>query len=362
MNKCIALILILLALVFGNENEEKLVYITQETYDLSEVNYIGQLFSVKYNVLPLSSSKILNIDFVEENNSGLSVKNKDSSWKELEDGSLENVFHFKIKSTQFSLPQLQITFQKDESENLDSILSESIQGNAISLRTKPKYSGVVAKEIYIQDYSIKEYDDKNNIVLLQLYSTYSNLEDMKFKEIANQGFKNSSFNILESSGIYYAVIPKDMPVFEFDYFNINDRQYKTIKIKNIINNKEQNVINEDLKPINQILIFNNIFIFFIIIACIILLFIRKIPLKIKIFSLIVILCLVLYLITTINIKKEAILKSGSYVRILPVINNSTIIAKIDSDTKVRILHSYNNYYKIAIDDNVIGWVNQNELK
>ncbi|MDE6886990.1 MAG: SH3 domain-containing protein [Helicobacteraceae bacterium] len=341
-----------------SQNNAKLIYIKQELIkenDTSNLNYVGEIIAIKYNVLVLDNAEIRSIGFLESKN--VSIKNQNSPWNELEDGSLENIFYFKINSTAFSIPKLEVIAQKGELEERE--LSQNIANSAINLNA-PNYVGVVAKKLEIKNYSIKTYDENNNIIVLDLVAEFGNLENFKIQHIKKQGFEASNFGINKSSGIYYAILPNNILNINLEYFDINTQSYKTLKIKNIVN-KEQININQEINPINKALIFKNIVILVISFAFLIMFFIRKLPFKLRLSLFIVAILLIGYLIFTLNSKEGATIKANSNITILPTAN-STIITKTTSQMQVQILSEYRNYYKVLISDNKTGWVTKDNVE
>ena len=90
-------------------------------------------------------------------------------------------------------------------------------------------------------------------------------------------------------------------------------------------------------------------------------FIKKIPIKIRILSIIIAVILLLYLVFSFNFKKEAVIINNSYITILPT-RNSTIIEQVMANTNVEIVNSHGNYYKIITNDGKTGWINKSNLK
>ncbi|RAX54304.1 hypothetical protein CCY99_04645 [Helicobacter sp. 16-1353] len=360
MNKILLLLLFAFSFLFSEEILEeraKLIYIKQEA-NLEQQNYVGQIIAIKYNILVLENSSMVSIGFLDSPRSNVTLKNPNSSWNELSDGSLENTFYFKINATNFYIPPLEVIANNNDFTEKET--SQILRGSAISLNENhPKYSGVVAQNLQIDNYSVKFYDNNNNIIILDLRAEYSNLENFKIKDIKEQGFESSSFGIAKSSGIYYIIIPNNIIDFEFEYFELPSQSYKMLHIKNIIN-KEQISVNQDINPINKVLIFQNIIIFIVIFILLIAFFIRKIPFKLRLAGLIIAICLLLYLVIALNLKKDALIKTNSNITILPT-KNSTIIEKVNANTRVEILSSHGEYYKITTSDGKIGWILKSEV-
>lgn len=360
MNRILLLLFLPLLFLFSNE-QAKLVYIKQE--NLSQVNtdqtYIGQVIAIKYNILVLDNSSINSIGFIDSPKSNVTLKNPNSSWNKLPDDTLENIFYFKINNSRFSIPRLEVIVENGDI--VEQELSEIIEGTAISLHSNhPKYSGVVAFDLKLGNYSVKFYDQKNNIVIFDLMAEYGNLEDFKIPFAIEQGFENKSFNTMNSNGMYYAIIPNSLLNIEFEYFNLKSQSYNTISIKNIIN-KDQISINKDINPINKELIFQYLTIIIFILLFAGLFFVKKIPFKLRVSSVIIAVLLLIYLLFSFNFKREMTTISNGYITILPT-HNSTIIEQIMANTNVEILNTHGDYYKIIASDGTTGWIHKSNLK
>lgn len=338
-------------------NHPRLVYIQQELLTNEDSNkYIGENIAVKYRIITLDNARIRSIGFINKDSS-VEIKNENSLWNSIDDSTIENTFYYKIKTINYTLPTLEVVVNNDDFE--EKALSDIVSSKAIKLDS-PDYSGVVAKQLEVMKYNTHQYSDTENIILMQIQANDANLEDFKIKNIKKQGFQESFFNISQSTALYYVIISNKIKKINFSYFSSSDNEYKTITINNIASSKDNISVNEELNPINKVLIFQNIIIVCVIIALIVLLFIKKIPFKIKLAMLGIAIILLIYLLITINIKKEGILKANSYISILPI-ENSTIVEQVENSVKVEIINSHKNYYKIIIG-NKTGWVKKSEIE
>ncbi len=353
------ILLLFLPLLLFADNQAKLIYIKQENLNQNNQIYIGQTIAIKYNILVLDDSSISSIGFLDTPNSNTTLRNPDSSWSELSDGSLENTYFFKINNSKFSIPKIEVIANNKISEEKET--SMEISGNAISLSNNhPLYSGVTATRLSIDHYSVKFYDQNSNIVVFNINADYSNLEDFKLYQALEQGFERKNIGINQSSGIYYAIIPNSSRDIEFEYFNLETQSYRKISIRNAIN-KEQISVNKDINPVNKALIFQNITIFVFLLLFMGIWFIKKIPLKIRIIFIMIIITILLYLLFSLNFKKEVIIVNNGYITILPT-HNSTIIEQVTANTNAEIINSYGDYYKIITNDGKIGWIHKTNIK
>lgn len=341
----------------SNEIQSRLVYVKSEVLEPKELHYIGEIVGVKYNVLVLENAKVRSMGFLDSD--GIAIKNGDESWEQLDDGSLQNIIYFKIVGKKFAFPRLEVIVDSDDFS--DSAMSSEMIGEAIDLSANHKqFNGVVAQNFKIHNHSVKSFDEKTNIIILDLSAEWANLEDFKIANIKKQGFESINEGISRSSGIYYAILPNQTATLDFEYFDLTSQTYKQEHIKNAIN-KAHISINPEIAPINKVLIFKNIVILIVSFALFVAFLIRKIPLKIRIAMLVVGILLLIFVVISVNLNENGTMKNDSYIRILPT-TNSTIIAKIPANAEVQIISKHNDYVKILTPDNKTGWVEKANVK
>ena len=340
-----------------SEIQSKLVYVKSEVLEPKELHYIGEIVGIKYSVLVLENAKVSAMNFLESK--GIAIKNADSSWEQNADGALENTIYFKIVDKNFAFPQIEVIVDGEDSN--DRAVSNEMLGEAIDLRANHKaFNGIVAQNFKVNNHSVKQFDEKNNIIILDLSAEWANLEDFKIAGFKKQGFESINEGISRSSGIYYVVLPSQTSALNFEYFDLETQTYKQEQIKNAIN-KAHISINPEIAPINKVLIFKNIVILGLSFVLFVAFLIRKIPFKIRVSLLVVGVLLLLFVVISVNINEKSSMKNDSYLRILPT-TNSTIIAKIPANAEVQIISRHNDYIKILTLDNKTGWVEKASVK
>ncbi|MGX2981784.1 SH3 domain-containing protein [Helicobacter sp. 23-1045] len=276
----------------------------------------------------------------------------------MDDGSLEKIVYFKILDKNFAFPQLEVIVQNAESSDVS--ISKEMRGTAIDLRPNhPNFSGVVAENLKVTP-NVREYDAKNNIILLEFSAEMANLEDFKIPHLKKQGFESFEGIITRSNGLFYVVLSNQIAALDFEYFDLKSQSYKQEHIKNIATSTSVS-INQEIAPINKVLIFKNIVILGLSFVLFVAFLIRKIPFKIRVSLLVVGVLLLLFVVISVNINEKSSMKNDSYLRILPT-TNSTIIAKIPANAEVQIISRHNDYIKILTKDNKTGWVEKASVK
>lgn len=367
--KIISLILSLLVsfLVAENtsESEEikaKVAYVKiPQLEDLENTPvYIGQIIGVTYDLL------LFDAEFLEAkikdglDKTQIELLNKMPKWKKVEKELFRATYYYKIKGVKASIPSLEVSAFSNKDKYIDHSIAPKVALQVTDLSKNPRYANVMAKDLQVVQYKTKDYDDKNNILVMEIAFKEANWEDFRIKEAIKQGFDNASLNQIkakEGSVFYYCVLPKTLQNLSFDYFSLSNRQFKTLSFS-AIPTQDTTGIQSDLIPKNNFLVFSNVALLALCVFFLALFFIfgRKL-----IFLGLGILCLGFVLYHLLFTQKSALLLAHKKIRILPT-QNSTILGLSKDEMPIKILGSHDDYYKILTPHEQIGWVKKDEVK
>ncbi|GAA9020753.1 SH3 domain-containing protein [Helicobacter pylori] len=367
--KVIGLILSLLAAFLvaedAHEPEEikaKVAYVKiPQLEDLENTPvYIGQTIGVTYDLL------LFDAEFLEAkikdglDKTQIELLNKMPKWKKVEKELFRATYYYKIKGIRASIPSLEVSAFSNKDKYIDHSIAPKVALQVTDLSKNPRYANVMAKDLQVVQYKTKDYDDKNNILVMELAFKEANWEDFHVKEAIKQGFDNASLNQIkakEGSVFYYCVLPKTLQNLSFDYFSLSNRQFKTLSFS-AIPTQDTTGIQSDLIPKNNFLVFSNVALLALCVFFLVLFFIfgRKL-----IFLGLGILCLGFVLYNLLFTQKSALLLAHKKIRILPT-QNSTILGLSRDEMPIKILGSHDDYYKILTPHEQIGWVKKDEVK
>ncbi|WRC57160.1 SH3 domain-containing protein [Helicobacter pylori] len=367
--KIISLILSLLAAFLvaedAHEPEEikaKVVYVKiPQLEDLENTPvYIGQIIGVTYDLL------LFDAEFLEAkikdglDKTQIELLSKMPKWKKVEKELFRATYYYKIKGVKASIPPLEVSAFSNKDKYIDHSIAPKVALQVTDLSKNPRYANVMAKDLQIVQYKTKDYDDKNNILVMEIAFKEATWEDFHIKEAIKQGFDNASLNQIkakEGSVFYYCVLPKTLQNLSFDYFSLSNRQFKTLSFS-AIPTQDTTGIQSDLIPKNNFLVFSNVALLALCVFFLVLFFIfgRKL-----IFLGLGILCLGFVLYHLLFTQKSALLLAHKKIRILPT-QNSTILGLSKDEMPIKILGSHDDYYKILTPHEQIGWVKKNEVK
>lgn len=367
--KIISLILSFLAAFLVAENtsepeeiKAKVAYVKiPQLEDLENTPvYIGQTIGVTYDLL------LFDAEFLEAkikdglDKTQIELLSKMPKWKKVEQELFRATYYYKIKGIKAIIPSLEVSAFSNKDKYIDYSIAPKVALQVTDLSKNPRYANVMAKDLQVVQYKTKDYDDKNNILVMELAFKEANWEDFHIKEAIKQGFDNASLNQIkakEGSVFYYCVLPKTLQNLSFDYFSLSNRQFKTLSFS-AIPTQDTTGIQSDLIPKNNFLVFSNVALLALCVFFLVLFFIfgRKL-----IFLGLGVLCLGFVLYNLLFTQKSALLLAHKKIRILPT-QNSTILGLSRDEMPIKILGSHDDYYKILTPHEQIGWVKKDEVK
>ncbi len=344
------------------EIKAKVVYVKIPQLEDLENNpvYIGQTIGVTYDLL-LFDAEFLEAKIKDElDKTQIELLSKMPKWKKVEKELFRATYYYKIKGIKASIPPLEVSAFSNKDKYIDYSIAPKVTLQVTDLSKNPRYANVMAKDLQVLQYKTKDYDDKNNILVVELAFKEATWEDFHIKEALKQGFDNASLNQIkakEGSVFYYCVLPKTIQNLSFDYFSLSNRQFKTLSFSTIPT-QDTTGIQSDLIPKNNFLVFSNVALLALCVFFLVLFFIfgRKL-----IFLGLGILCLGFVLYNLLFTQKSALLLAHKKIRILPT-QNSTILGLSKNEMPIKILGSHDDYYKILTPHEQIGWVKKDEVK
>ncbi|MCH5323451.1 MAG: SH3 domain-containing protein [Helicobacter sp.] len=338
----------------SNLPSSKVIYI-EKTELPDKILYVNQVIPYTIRLLVLSQYTTIQTEFVPNNS--IEVLNPQETWtlsgEGMQEGVLEATFYLKIKQVNYTIPEVKIT--ANTSEGVKSIQIDKKSDKAILLDRKGQFSQVIAQEFRILDSKITSFDSEHNLAVFQFESVLGNLFDFSLANYSQQGIESKSGDYKKAIAFYYVIIPKNLPVFSFEYFNTQQSRYVEIEVENVSQDNRVST-QSDIKPKNNFQIYNILLILLLAIVFIGLFFYKR-----KLIFIVLGGFFLLVLFYLLSVKTSATLKENTQVRIQPTFN-STVILVTQEPVKVEILTHTRGYYKIMFEDEKIGWVKENDVQ
>ncbi|RDU73423.1 hypothetical protein CQA66_01820 [Helicobacter aurati] len=330
--------------------------------------YVGQYINVSYRVMLFDDARIVYTEFnppLEQlnttnqqepaNNPSVALI-KDTGWEK--EGEYWNIsYTFKILKTKVTIPALVVHVQNNNIQ--DSMQTLPILFQAQSLSSNPLFSNVIASSLKVIDYTLEEYDNKNNMILIELEGKNSNLEDFSLRNVKEQEFgQGTKFGSDLARANVLALIPKSLQSINFSYFNIDNKEFKDISIPNNINViAADEHVKEDLNPKNSFLGFINLSIIFLLIMFSCLTLVQRSYFFAAIALVLLGLLIYRFFSNTYTIKTFP----NTKVLILPT-THSTELLTIVNPVKLQAIDKKNGFYKVHINSKKVGWISKTQVR
>ena len=283
------------------------------------------------------------------------ILNKSTSWKKTSQNSYEISYIIKFFSTAGKLPDFKVTTYADGRVMSNETIS-SYEPKIIALREDKEFSLVLSKDFTLQSHNEKKYDEKSNIVVLELNASEANLEDFHIPYAIKDGIYDIKQYGVNQSIYYFAIIPNDIKIFKFKYFDLVSNKYHIVTFPILLQDSSIST-QTDLNPQkSRFALYKAIAL--IVLAFVIFLFYMKtraLYLLVLTFS---VLAFVLY--KQIPISKVT-LDKGVNLRILPT-ENSTIFYVTQEKIEADMLLKKDGYIKLLLPNKKIGWINEDSTK
>jgi len=325
-----------------------------------DVIYQKQTFEVDIKVIVARDNyEKIDIRFIDALN--VSVLNSDSAWSEKDEQEYENKFYFKVNSADFVMPRIQILLYNngilEETEYLEPLKLEFTH----LAKGNKKFSNVIAKELIVNNYKTKQYNNKELLTVLDLSAINGNLEDFTLdEEYFEQGSTSFDESYPVQNLIYHVIVPIHTKKIAFNYYSLKTNSFISINLPIILENElistqsDLNPNNSNFEFYKKIAISALLFFFFIITLW-----------KRKLIYLIITLVFVILLILFVMPNKTAIIQKDVIIYILPT-KNSTVFFKTQKEQLVEILNHKAGFYKVLFNTNdqnteVIGWIKEDNV-
>jgi len=333
-------------------------YIRSQTVFLSfltkvEKIYLSQHLKVKIKAIVTHENvNTLKTTFLNAKN--VQILNKDASWRKTGANNYEITYILKALSTKARLPDFKVTAESKRGESSEILLAP--KPKIVALREDREFSLVLSEDFTLTSHHAKKYDEKSNIVLLEINATSANLEDFHLPFAIRDGIDKIEKSGLQQSIFYFAIIPNDIKIFKFKYFDLLSNKYNIVSFDMILEDTTVST-QTDLNPQKSKLALYKAVALIVLAFIVFLFFLRSKKLYLLVIVFIV-LAYVVYLQIPIS---KVVLEKDIDLKILPT-KNSTIFYTTSEPTKADILLEKDGYIKVLLENKKIGWIDENLTK
>jgi hypothetical protein len=266
--------------------------------------------------------------------------------KDTNGGNTFYTFYFKAGKNDINIPPLTIT-DKEETLVLES---RHIPVRELDTSGHDEFCGLIATSCKIVTSQVSEFDAENNLVSLTLKASEANPEEIITAGSIESGIEKMTRNGSDVTIEYYFVIPSSQKSVTSSYYNTLQNRFVTRTISTDYKDKPvaaQESLNPKDSSFDKLkkygLSFLSLFFFWMFWK------------KKEIFFLVLLVICVIILFTMFTPHEKICIQEGAPLYILPTAT-STTGGQIDRELTTDILNRRGDYYKIAYNHNIIGWI------
>jgi hypothetical protein len=315
--------------------------------------YVNQHFSIKVKaVLTAENIRTISTQFI--GGKSYQVLNDTHHWQETGEKSYSNSYTFKLTSAKAALPDIKVIATDAKGRKSEEVLKAFSQ-KVVVLKEDELFSHVLARNFQLLSHHEKRYDEKSNIILLEINATDANLEDFKLSYALREGIDNIKSDKNSQRIFYFVVVPNYQKELKFKYFNLDSNKFNRISFPIVVADSSVST-QTDLNPQKSRYFFYKV-IGLLTLALLLLLAYMRYQ---KSYLLFLALIIATYTIYTKLLTNNLVLEKDVAIRILPT-ENSTIFFKTGAPMEVKILLKKNGYTKVLLPNTKIGWIKDADI-
>lgn len=316
--------------------------------------YIYQPFTLN---LTANTDKVLDFDMnLTMRSTDITWLNPKPLWKKKSAGIYETTIHLIASSAQSNIDALTLTLKRNGIFFQNKTIKPDLPKiKNIQLRTD--FANFVGENLEIKMVKSSKFNEYSNLTTIELASKNGNLSLFQIPgEFQKQGFDSLKGDYKNQTGIYFIISDNNKTNISFSYYDYTQNIFKEL-------NLDIKVQDNDLStqvPLNpkegEFRLYKELSIYIAIILFLLLFIWKK-----SYYSFIIAVAFIAYAIYDNKPFSEAKLKANSKIRILPM-PNSTIFAIAAKEQNVKIITKNENFTKIILQNETIGWVENESIK
>ncbi len=279
----------------------------------------------------------------------IKILNPNSPWKKIGEGEYRNRFIYKPLQKRAKLPSIEVEVVTSKGRRYTERIKPP-KVEMIALPDSTHFSRIICHDFSLLSHNQKKYDEKNNIVVLEINATGGNLEDFHLPFAIREGIDQIKQDGQRQYIYYFAILPNTIKKIKFSYFKLPAKKYRNVSFDIILKDSKistQTDLNPQksrLQKYKQYAILG-----FATFLLILFLFYRKWYLLF--FSLLA----AIYLLYGEARIKKIVLPAGTKIKILPT-ENSTIFYTTPQTVQADLLLKKSGYIKVMLPNKKIGWI------
>ena len=316
--------------------------------------YIYQPFTLN---LTANTDKVLDFDMnLTMRSNDITWLNPKPLWKKKSAGIYETTIHLIASSAQSNIDALTLTLKRNGIFFQNKTIKPDLP-KIKNIQLQTDFANFVGENLEIKMVKSSKFNEYSNLTTIELASKNGNLSLFQIpRKKKKQGFDSLKGDYKNQTGIYFIISDNNKTNINFSYYDYTQNIFKEL-------NLDIKVQDNDLStqvPLNpkegEFRLYKELSIYIAIILFLLLFIWKK-----SYYSFIIAVAFIAYAIYDNKPFSEAKLKANSKIRILPM-PNSTIFAIAAKEQNVKIITKNENFTKIILQNETIGWVENESIK
>lgn len=316
--------------------------------------YIYQPFTIN---LIANTDKVLDFDMnLTMRSNGITWLNPKPLWQKKSAGIYEATIYLVASNAKSSIDALTLTLERNGIFFPNKTIKPELP---IIKEFQPRadFANFVGENLEIRMVKSSKFNEYSNLTTIELVSKNGNLSLFQIPgEFEKQGFDSLKGDHKNQTGIYFIISNNSKTNINFSYYDYTQNRFKELNV-------DIKVQDSDLStqvPLNpkegEFRLYKELSIYIAIVIFLLLFIWKK-----SYYSFIIAVAFIAYAIYDNKPFSEAKLKANSKIRILPM-PNSTIFAIAAKEQNVKIITKNENFTKIILQNQTIGWVENESIK
>jgi len=334
-----------------DEVAQKVLYLSYDQFPKRLVR--GELFALRLKTLSTLDTEH-DIVYHFENGRGLKLLTEEPL-RDIRGKYYYDTFYFIANGRNIRTPDITAVIKYSDFYEAYPTLISGEKLDVVTLNPDSHYAHILADDFSVLQAKTTRYDHQSNIVVFRAEALRCNVDTFHFNDALKQGFESAKTRYDSSSLTYYAIIPSKLETLKFSYFNLKKKRFINVIIPIIIDDDTVST-QSDLKPIEHKHTLLKITAAGVVavLGLILLLFRRRL------WYLIFIIFPLLYIAYASIPIQHACIKAESPIYLLPM-KHGTIFEMTPSQYTLEVQGSVENYTKVKLHNNNIGWIKNEDL-
>ena len=339
------------------KDEIRITDLILTTSKVPQTAYVNQIYKLS---LKADIQQDITVDLNLTLNKTPSLKwlnEKKYSWFQTRGGLFETTLFLEANDTQAKLNDINLIMTRN-GEFFQKASKKAPNPKFTPVPTKENYTHIVADELKVISHKTTEFDDKTNMMTIQLSAKNGDLSSFYIQndQILRQNVSSINGPLENQRGFAFLIFDKNVTNVTFSYFNLQTQKFENFSL-NVKIEKDDLSTQTDINPQESSFKTYKTIVIFTFVGMLIVMFLTSRNLTPLIIALVIVSAYFYFQKQT----STGFIAQNTQVKILPI-KNSTIFYITKERENVKIFDENAGFVKIMLSDGKIGWVKKESIE